>query len=113
MDFKLKAPCGNCPFRTDKPNQEGWLGRERAKEIYEALRNDKTFTCHKTINNNEQFCAGALILLEHEGVAIQNNAIRMAERFRMYNHTDMVMDSPVFKTGLEFIKWHNNKKASH
>lgn len=111
MDFKLKAPCGNCPFRTDKPNQQGWLGKERAKEIYEAIRNDKTFTCHKTIDNDEQFCAGALILLEHEGVAIQNNAIRMAERFRMYNHTEMKMDSPVFKTGLEFIKWHN-KKAS-
>lgn len=75
MDFKLKAPCGNCPFRTDKPKQKGWLGRERAKEIYEALRNDKTFTCHKTINNDEQFCAGALILLEHEETVIQNNAL--------------------------------------
>ena len=113
MDFKLKAPCGNCPFRTDKPNQQGWLGKERATEIYEALRNDKTFTCHKTINNNEQFCAGALILLEHEQTAIQNNAIRMAERFRMYNHTEMIMDSPVFKTGTEFIAWHDYKKASH
>ena len=40
-------------------------------------------------------------------VAIQNNAIRMAERFGMYNHKELKMDSPVFKTGLEFIKWHN------
>lgn len=37
MMFKLKAPCKNCPFRKDKPHQKGWLGSERAREIYEDL----------------------------------------------------------------------------
>ena len=63
MQFTLKAPCGNCPFRNDRPDNKGWLGKERAEEINETL-NDFTFTCHKTIDKQEQFCAGALIMLK-------------------------------------------------
>ena len=37
MKFNLTAPCKDCPFRTDIPSQEGWLGYERAEGIAEAL----------------------------------------------------------------------------
>ena len=36
MKFNLTAPCKDCPFRTDIPSQEGWLGYERAEGIAEA-----------------------------------------------------------------------------
>ena len=44
MKFNLSAPCKDCPFRTDIPSQEGWLGYERAEGIAEAILDEDSYT---------------------------------------------------------------------
>ena len=119
MKFNLKKPCKDCPFRNDKEHQKGWLGGERAEEIYDGLVSGNVFPCHKTHDYTEddgngqfhhqkdhQFCAGALIMLEKTGEAMQSQAIRMAERFGFYNHKNLDMESAVFSSREDFIEWH-------
>ena len=96
MNFKVLKPCANCPFRTDKPNQKGWLGKDRATEIANAiLEENKTFTCHKTLNSKEHS--------RYYG----NSLIQIAERLGLYE-PDKLDDTsiPCFKDKQEFIDWH-------
>lgn len=37
MNFNITTPCKNCPFRTDKKHQKGWLGAARAAGIIESI----------------------------------------------------------------------------
>ena len=106
MKYNLKKPCSNCPFRTDKPEQEGWLGYERAEEIVDGLtRQQGTFTCHKTSGKiNEEHCAGALIMLEK--MEKPNQMMRISERIGMYDRTKLYMGSPVFDDAEDFIDSH-------
>lgn len=126
--FKLKAPCKDCPFRNDKPHLQGWLGKERAKEIYQNLITGGFFPCHKTVIHEEeeyydedgyevekpfkiqdqnQFCAGALILLENSGDFHKSDSLQVMKRLRHYKKEEMnIDDAPVFKTAQEFIDWH-------
>lgn len=118
MKFNLKKPCKDCPFRNDKPHQKGWLGEKRANDIYQNLLDGGNFPCHKTHDyaddsgsefrhqDNHQFCAGALIMLEKENNTLQSHALRMAIRFDLYNPNDLDKSSPVFENGVSFIKWH-------
>jgi hypothetical protein len=97
MKFDLRKPCVDCPFRKDA--LAGWLGRERAQEIADALtKEDKTFACHKTVAHhdieveegdidqaeydeelaNRQHCAGAIAMVEAEGAA--NSMLQVSER---------------------------------
>lgn len=103
MRFDLSAPCGNCPFRSDKVFH---LHTERVEEICDAITTgDKTFACHKTTKQDddgctiphrrEQHCAGALILLEK--MRRPNQLIRIAYRLGIYDKTKLKMDSPVFE----------------
>lgn len=83
MRFDLKAPCKNCPFRTDETAIR-FANRERAEEIEEsAYRNG--FPCHLSADYREddegygedgyvfdpggktQHCVGALILFMNDG----------------------------------------------
>lgn len=116
MRFGLKRPCANCPFRNDRPEQEGWLGAERASDIVDAItRQQGTFSCHKTNSHDEEgrvmetrdseHCAGALILLEK--LEKPNQMMRIAERLGLYDRTKLDMDSPVFNTPIEFIASHD------
>lgn len=109
MNFKLKTPCANCPFRTDV---KAYLTQGRAEEIAEGITTEQqTFTCHKTLSRDddgntlnsqqEQHCAGALIMLEH--MDKPNQMMRIAERLGMYDRRQLDMDAPVFKTDVEFI----------
>lgn len=113
MEFDLKQPCDDCPFRCDKPNQRGWLGEERAKDIINTLyRNDQTFACHKTTGHRakkQQHCAGAMILMERTGKA--NQLMRCYERIGYYDRNKLVMDSPVFDTKEQFIAWHGGSEV--
>lgn len=73
MEFDLKRPCKNCPFRTDETAIR-FACRERAEEIEEsAYRNG--FPCHLSAHIDEddddagyefgegtQHCAGALLM---------------------------------------------------
>lgn len=128
--FKLKAPCRDCPFRNDKPHLNGWLGAERARDIYQNLITGGFFPCHKTVNHDEyeddqydedgnevekpfkiqeqnQFCAGALIMLEKSGELHKSDSLQVMERLRHYKKAEMqIDDSPIFNTSQEFIDWH-------
>ena len=109
MNFNLINPCKDCPFRTDKPNQQHWLGEARAEEICQSLINkQQTFQCHKTLDlpkDKHQHCAGAMIMLEH--IQKPNQMMRIAERLGMYDHTKVNMNAPVFTNPEDFIEFHS------
>lgn len=132
--FDLVGPCKNCPFRNDKLEQKGWLGSARAQDIFDNLKDGGFFPCHKThdyvqdeedyneyddecenepkfkIQDQHQFCAGALILMEKTGAADRSQIIQIAERLRMYKKDKLRIDaSPVFNSELEFVQWHGDK----
>lgn len=107
LGFKLRKPCANCPFRTDRPF---YLHRDRAAEIAQALQGGSTFTCHKTTIDapeadwddaggdridgpNAQMCAGALVVMEREDAP--NQMMRIAERLGMYDRRKLDMAAPV------------------
>lgn len=114
MKFDMTTPCDNCPFRTEPPF---YGGLQRAQEIADALERGQTFQCHKTVeyvdsddNDGEtsvptpgdQHCAGALILLERNGMPGQ--LARIAERFGMYDPSKLDMDAPVYDDLEQFVE---------
>jgi len=109
MNFDLRSPCGNCPFRTDV---EFYLPTGRVKEICASITTgDKTFSCHKTTKHDdegrsiphrgEQHCAGALVMLER--INRPNQMMRIAERLRYYDRSKLRMDAPVFESTAAMI----------
>lgn len=109
MKYTMTKPCDNCPFRRDIHFR---LHPERARQIASALlREDKTFTCHKTTvpdddggmrdGPNAQHCAGALIFLEHNGRP--NRMPRIAAALGLYDHRKLDMSAPVVRSMPEFI----------
>lgn len=108
MNFDLIQPCADCPFRTDRPFQKGWLGAERAKDITDSiLEKDGTFACHKTTHLHDskwQHCAGATIMCEANDKP--NQMMRISERLGCYDRHKVKMDSPVFTDPDEFGEWH-------
>ena len=109
MNFDLKTPCKDCPFRTDV---RGYLTAARAREIIDAItRQQQTFACHKTVQHDEdgehiprtkeQHCAGATILLER--LNLPNQMMRIAERLGFYDRSKVDMDAPVFRTAAAMI----------
>lgn len=115
--FNLKTPCGQCPFRTDN----GFiLTNERVEEITGSLMAGKSFACHKTVDysdegerttyhDGEMHCAGALIMLEHENKP--NQIMRIGERLRFYDHKQLKMDAPVFKSVKDMILAYRQRNA--
>lgn len=121
IDFDLTRPCPQCPFRTDI---EPFLTRVRAEEIATAITDqDKTFSCHKTVDyseggdgataQNEQHCAGALILLEH--MKRPNQMMRIMERIGLYHRHRLDMQSPVYTTTQDWIEAHppHRRRGGH
>ncbi len=112
MNYTKTAPCGNCPFRSDKPFP---LARGRVREIQRALvRGD--FPCHKTTvdcedeeggqdrraDDKSQHCAGALILLEK--LEEPSQMMRICERIGMYDRTKLKMDAPVYDSWDDMVE---------
>lgn len=97
--YSLRGPCSNCPFRSDKPF---YLDPDRVDEIADAILADASFTCHKTVDyDDEPFvgergreCGGEMVTLEREGRA--NQGMRIAERFGFYDRERLDMDAPVY-----------------
>jgi len=114
MNFSMRKPCPQCPFRTDiRP----FISAERAEEITDALvYGGATFACHKTIGFDDdggshdlpdsEHCAGAMIMLEH--METPNQMMRIAERLGIYDRTKLKMDSPVYESADEMIEAHQN-----
>lgn len=119
MKFNLKRPCKDCPFRTDI---HPYLNADRVREITDALMTgNSTFACHETTEYNEEegdmastkdssHCAGAMIFLEVQEIAIQNQMVRIAERLRIYDHKKLDMSAPVFHDQQSMIDHHGGKR---
>lgn len=111
MNYDLKKPCPDCPFRTDIKT---YIKAERAEDICESLLSGKDFPCHKTtgsddegettVESNSKMCAGAMIMLEHMRRPTQ--MMRISERLGYYNHNLLDMGSPVYEDTYEMIDRH-------
>ncbi len=99
-----KKCCNNCPFLKD--TLKGWLGKEKTREIVNAIKNDKTFHCHKTLDGNEKICAGSLILLDKEQDIKSNFTIRLAIMTKQFAEIPKSEYGKVFDTAKEFIDYH-------
>lgn len=117
MNFDLKTPCKDCPFRTDV---RGYITASRAREIIDAITSQqKTFACHKTTKHDddgehiprdkEQHCAGATIFLER--MDAPNQMMRIAERIGFYDRRKLDMAAPVFKTASAMISHMRKARA--
>ena len=124
--YKLKAPCKDCPFRSDGAFV-GKLGKRRIEGIVENIRNDGFFPCHKTVNNDdydledditlvtdgkprgkESFCAGALAMLEATNETLNHRVLRMDIYFGNYVPSNIkLVNAPVFTTWESLIKYHS------
>lgn len=92
MKFNLKEPCKDYPFVLGS-NTNTTLAKGRLEGIIEDIRNDLSFTCHKTLDlpsRSQQHCAGAMIFLEKE--ERPNQIMRIAERVGLYNHSELNMN---------------------
>lgn len=92
MKFDLKKPCKDCPFIKGSSTNIS-LAEGRIPGIVQDLRQDKSFTCHKTLEaprHDQQHCAGALIYLERE--QRPNQMMRIAERLGLYDYKQLHMD---------------------
>ena len=83
MKYTMKAPCADCPFRTDvKP----YLRRGRLREVGRLMVGDGTFTCHKSLreaggDGKDMHCAGALLVVaKQEGTVWASGMLRIATR---------------------------------
>lgn len=112
MRMDLRAACKECPFRTD----QHYLSAERAEEISSVLlEGDGTFSCHKTLVEDEdgetvhgsktQHCAGAMIFLMHQ--EMPNQLMRIALRMGWVKPEELDMDGPIYKTRMDFIRGHD------
>ena len=99
--YGLTKPCKLCPFRTDIPP---YLTAPRVREIERSLDRSE-FPCHETVDYDdegersgegprEMHCAGALILMMHEGTSSQMH--RISHRLGLYDPSKLDMTAPVF-----------------
>lgn len=98
MRFDLTSPCKDCPFICNSSTNRS-LDSERLKNIANDIRNDMSFTCHKSLDKPkslQQHCGGALIMLEKENNP--NQIMRTAERLRVYDYTKLNMDADIDDT---------------
>lgn len=107
----LHAPCGNCPFRKDRPF---YLDPRRARKIAASFTQGD-FTCHKTIDYDrvdedgetllggpgEKVCGGMIGMMKNEGFS--NQTVRIAERLGMIDW-EKVDGSNVYDSRREFVE---------
>lgn len=117
MLFTLTRPCGDCPFRSDKPfhlspdRVRGILGGGRAKRWWPA----SSFPCHKTLDYSvvdddgqvqvpatAQQCAGVMAILHREGRP--NDAMQIAERFGLWDPSKLDLSAPFYESTRAAIK---------
>lgn len=108
MNFDLKQPCGECPFRRDC--SRGWLGHDRAEGITQSLEKGACFTCHKTGPNREhpdaQFCAGAILTMRGNGTWSRALHAAMLLGLFDFNQMNREAERKVFASFDEFINHH-------
>lgn len=116
MKFDLKAPCRDCPFRTDIVF---YLTEGRVREICRHLIDfDGTFTCHKTTQHDEdgeyiplateQHCYGAMVFLMKKEKP--NQLMRIAERVGMIDLDEIDLRAPVVDTTEQMVRMRSDKQ---
>lgn len=112
MRFDLTRPCGNCPFRSDRPFH---MRPDRVRQILGGARDRRwwpaqSFPCHKTIiygedeNGNEkttipasaQQCAGVMAILHRE--ERPNDAMQIAERLGLWDPATLDPTAPFYQS---------------
>jgi hypothetical protein len=115
--YGIVRPCAMCPFRSDI---EPYLTPMGAHEIATSLRNGAGFPCHLTTAaaGDEEGadtraetpwsmqCAGALIMMEREGVSSQ--LTRIAERLGLYDRNRLDMNAPTYEALAAWERAHAN-----
>lgn len=126
MNYDLKRPCPNCPFRTDLAF---YLREGHAQDIAVGLLEDGgTFTCHATVDydawedakdldyerggegsvpypydGTEQHCAGALIMLKKGGKLWHQNLYRIMATLKLFDPDALDMSAPVYESLEAFL----------
>lgn len=131
VSFRMKAPCKDCPFRSDIPDLKGWLGRERAQGIaFDTFRMGHSFPCHKTVDHDqeekydedgneiytykptgcESQCSGASIMQIKTGYtsAWMQISERLGFTAEVEARNNLDLNAPVFETVEDFINFHAN-----
>jgi hypothetical protein len=109
MNYDLKAPCSNCPFRKEGGIR---LRSARVKELIRTTQNPGAeFACHKTTKSDDegerrttaksQHCAGALVYADKQGTSSQ--MMRIAERFGGFDWTQLEGHAEVFDSSRDFL----------
>jgi hypothetical protein len=110
--FRLRTPCPDCPFRTDR---RAYLRPGRAEQIGRDLAfYGEAFPCHKTLDYDREDedgqpemtdktaqCAGAMILLTKIGRTSQ--IMQVGARFGWFDARQLDLGAPVFDTMEEFV----------
>ena len=120
MKFDLTRPCGNCPFRSDKPF---YLLPDRVRQILGDTREGnrrwwpaESFPCHRTIIYGEdengdtettipptaQQCAGVMAILHRENRP--NDAMQIAERLGMWNPAALDSTAPFYASTEDAVR---------
>ncbi len=110
--FKLKRPCGNCPFRRGQ-GELFRLDLERLEEIRKAT----AFQCHKTVNYSDdgqprsgekpQQCVGLMAVLHRQGEP--NQIMQVAERLSALKPGELDTGNEAYSSWAEVIKAHVGK----
>jgi Family of unknown function (DUF6283) len=119
-----KKPCADCPFRKDRPNQKGWLGESRMREIVDlTVLGDAPFACHKTTIQTETderiideekslFCAGALLMQKRlNPISSVYSRVMVWAGYMQPDYSDIKGDDVVFDNIVDLIQFH--KKVSY
>lgn len=118
MQFRLKKPCTNCPWRNDRYPFFGRdeRGHARAQEIADSIRGMHVFPCHKTARfdeetgdqyhvENTQACAGALATMRN-GEELGQLA-RISVRLGLFDPDTIEPDQPVYGSLDEWVAAHD------
>lgn len=101
-------PCDTCPFRTDR---DCHLNPTIASDIAKSLRDGNSQPCWETVEDwdengvpvyseQEQHCAGALIVLERSYLRTQ--WMKWSEKLGRYSKARLDMEAPTYRTLYEF-----------
>lgn len=109
MNYNLKKPCSECPFRRKSP--AGWLGPWDPRELLFVIGRSM-FPCHRTVKPEDNYNEDAPHLESCAGMAIfLNNKVERSRDESNQLHQDMLRGSKhaasVFRTSTEFMQHHN------
>lgn len=113
IGFKLKKPCGQCPWRKNAPYHEGIMANLRKYD--EAIEEGRfLFSCHATdprsdyggkeVDGKIQHCAGALIYQKNTGRLKKNPHLLKAWVLGLFDPKAVRRSKAVFGSFIEMVQ---------